>query len=203
MAKPTQQAVQSLPAFATIDQLVAYSHNTIDPADPTAQLMLDASSNLIRRYCGWHVYPSVIFDLTMDGPGGTVLQLPSKYVTDVASITEAGLVTDPSVYRWSQLGEVERSQQYWQNGAWNSWWTLGYRTIEVGFTSGYTDPPPELTTMVMSMTARALASPTGATREQAGGVMVQYGLTSTHAAGGLALMTNDMELLDPYRIVGA
>lgn len=203
MAQAAQQQATDLPSFATMPQLVAYSHNLIDPADVTAQLMLDAASNLIRHYCGWHIYPSVALALTMDGPGGTVLQLPSKYVTDVASVTESGLVTDPGVYRWSQLGEIERSSAFWQNGAWRSWWTLGFRLIEVSFTSGYDVPPPELTTMVLSMTARALASPTGATREQAGGVMVQYALSSTHAAGGLALMTNDMELLDPYRIVGA
>jgi len=203
MAEAAQQAVQTYPPFATMPQLVAYSHNNIDPSDPTAELMLDAGSSLIRRYCGWHIYASVVFDLIMDGPGGTVLQLPSKYVTDVASITEAGTVTDPTAYRWSELGEVERSLPLWQSGLWASWWTQGYRLIEVAFTSGYDDPPPELATMVMSMTSRALASPTGATREQAGNVSIQYALSSTHAAGGLALMENDKELLDPYRIVGA
>lgn len=202
MAETAQQQTD-LPPFAIMQQLVAYSHQAIDPADPTAALMLDAASNLIRRFCGWHIYPSVAMVLIVDGPGGTVLQLPTRYLTDVASITEAGQVTDPSVYRWSQLGEVERSSPFWQNGYWVNFWKQGFRLIEVSFTSGYDTPPPELTTMVMSMTARALASPTGVTREQAGGVAVQYGLTSTHSSGGLALMTNDMEMLQPYRIVGA
>lgn len=203
MVEAAQQMVEHLPPFATMQQMVAWSRGTIDPADATAALMLDASSSLIRRYCGWHIYPSVAFALTMDGPGGTVLQLPSKHVTDVSSVTEAGVVTDTSVYRWSELGEIERSTEFWQNGRWNSIWARGYRTIVATFTSGYDDPPPELSTMAMSMTARTLASPTGATREQAGGVAIQYALSSTHAAGGLALMENDMQLLEPYRIVGA
>jgi len=203
MVEAAQQVVEDLPPFATGAQLAAYSKGQIDASDPTAQLMLDAASSLIRRYCGWHIYPSVEFDLTMDGPGGTILQLPSKYLTDVASITEAGTLTDASAYRWSQLGEVERATTFWQSGHWGSWWTLGYRTIQAAFTSGYADPPPELATMAMSMTSRALSSPTGATREQAGNVSIQYALSSSGAAGGLALMENDMAQLDPYRIVGA
>jgi hypothetical protein len=203
MVQTAQQVVADLPPFATMDQMVAYSHGAIDPSDPTAELMLEAASNLVRRYCGWHIYPSVEFDLVMDGPGGLTLQLPSKYVTDVATVTESGTVTDPSLYRWSELGEVERAQAYWNNGAWFGWWVTGFRLLEVVFTSGYDEAPPELATMVMSLTARALASPTGATREQAGGVMVMYALSSTHAAGGLALMENDLATLDAYRIVGA
>lgn len=203
MVDAAQQVVTDLPPFATMQQLVDYSHSAIDPADPTAALMLEAASNMIRRYCGWHIYPSVVFDLVMDGPGGTVLQLPSKYVTAVTSITEAGSLTDAGAYRWSQLGEVERSVVFWQSGTWGSAWTRGYRTIEANFTSGYDEAPAELSMMVLTMTARALASPTGATREQAGQVSVQYALSSTHASGGLALMSNDLEQLDPYRIVGA
>lgn len=195
--------IADLPPFATPQQLAAYSHNNIDPADPTAQLMLDAASNAIRRYCGWHIFPKLDFDLTMDGPGGRVLQLPSKYLTDVAGITESGLVLDPAAYRWSQLGEVERTTAYWENGHWASLWAWGFGLLLVSFTSGYDEAPPELTTAVLGMVSRALASPTGATREQAGGVMVQYGLTSTHAAGGLALMSNELEQVEPYRIVGA
>jgi hypothetical protein len=203
MVEAVQQVVTDLPPFATMTQLVAYSQQRISPTDPTAELMLAAASNMIRRYCGWHIYPSVEFDLVMDGPGGSVLQLPSRYLTDVTSITEGGLLTDSSAYRWSQLGEVERAQPYWMSGRWINWWPLGYRSVEVAFTSGYDEAPPELATMVLGMTARALSSPTGATREQAGQVSVQYALSSQHAAGGLALMANDLEQLDPYRIVGA
>jgi hypothetical protein len=203
MVQTAQQVVADLPPFATMAQMVVYSRGSIDSSDPTAELMLDAVSNLIRRHCGWHIYPSVEFDLVMDGPGGVTLQLPSKYVTDVASITENGTLTDPTVYAWSQLGEVQRSQAYWNNGVWFGWWVTGFRSIEAVFTSGYDEAPPELAVMVMSLTARALSSPAGVTREAAGGVSVQYALSSTHTGGGLALMENDLATLDAYRIVGA
>lgn len=200
MAQAVQQQVTDLAPFASMAQLVAYSHNSIDPSDPTAEVMLEATSNMIRRYCGWHIYPSVEFDLTMDAPGGRVLQLPSRYVTDVASISAAGTLTDPGVYRWSQLGEVERVTTWWGPTA---FWPTGFRLLQVAFTSGYEDPPAELTALVLSVVSRALVNPSGVTREQAGGVLVQYSQTAPSASGGLTLMANELQQLEPYRIVGA
>ena len=58
-----------------------------------------AACDAVRGYCEWHIAPSVTETLTLDGPGGSVLHLPSAHVTAVASVTNDGaVIADP---QWS------------------------------------------------------------------------------------------------------
>jgi hypothetical protein len=50
----------------------------------------------VRAFCGWHIAPEVTETLTLDGPGGYVLVLPTLHLVDLVSVTNDGTaITDP------------------------------------------------------------------------------------------------------------
>ena len=53
-------------------------------ADLGPQWWVRAAQGAVRRYCGWHVAPSITETLRLDGYGGRVLTLPSKHITAIA-----------------------------------------------------------------------------------------------------------------------
>ena len=44
----------------------------------------------VRAYCGWHIAPVVTETLTLDGPGGHLLVLPTLRLVDLLSVTNEG-----------------------------------------------------------------------------------------------------------------
>lgn len=184
---------EPFPPLATPQQVADYSAGTIISTDPRLGDMLDGVSAAIRRYCGWHITPSVDSTVTLDGPGTPELDLPSLHVTAVASITECDQVIDPTLWTWSELGQVRLHRGRF---------THHYRAITAEFTHGY-DYAPELTQVVLSAVARMLAAPSGNVQERAGDVLVKHAETATGAAGGLVFLQPEYQVLDSYRIVGA
>lgn len=68
------------------------------PANAVAERLLKAALVAARNDTGWHVSPVKSETVTVDGPGGIRLQLPSKRIVSITSITENGVVLDPSAY---------------------------------------------------------------------------------------------------------
>lgn len=182
----------ALQDFVTAADLAVYSNGKISSADPRVNPALAGVSRAVRRYCGWHIGPSVSETLLLDGPGGRVLDLPSLNVADVASVTQNDTLLDPSSYRWSALGSIKLN---------TGWWTEDYRAISVVLTHGY-DDFEDVQETVKAIVMRALMSPTGATREQAGQVSVSWAITAPGVSGGLAILEHERAALDSYRIVG-
>lgn len=59
---------------------------------------------VVRDYCRWHVAPEVTEEVTVDGPGGAVLHLPTLRLVELSSITNDGEpVADPD---WLTSGMV-------------------------------------------------------------------------------------------------
>lgn len=56
-----------------------------------AGFKMGAAQAAIRRYCGWHVAPSVTRTIRLDGHGGDSLLLPSKHVTALSSLKLDGV----------------------------------------------------------------------------------------------------------------
>jgi hypothetical protein len=44
-----------------------------------------------RRYCGWHVTPAVTETITVDGPGGRVVSLPTMHLNELTEVIEDGV----------------------------------------------------------------------------------------------------------------
>lgn len=132
----------------------------------------------IREYCGWHIGPEVEETVTIDGPGGCLLMLPTQRLVDLSSLTSDGTtVTDPE---WSQSGMVRGRR-----------WSSKFRGITVTMTHGYRDWPDELTTLAVNLIGAS--SRGGATDVTSGPHRVRF-------EGYLS--PSQLETLDRYRLVG-
>lgn len=185
-----------LDPFADAQTLSEYTKGAISINDPRVEGALAGASAAIRRYCGWHVAPVVTETLTLDGPGGRVLSLPTLNVSAVGPVVEdTTSLTDSTDYRWSADGSVKRKSGYWSDD---------YRILTVTLTHGYfLQDVPDVVRVILAVVARELSSPTGATREQAGAVSVSWAISSPGVSGGIALLQHERDVLDHYRIEGA
>ncbi|POH63953.1 hypothetical protein C3B59_10440 [Cryobacterium zongtaii] len=181
-------------ALASAADLATYSKGAISASDPRAGDALEGATTAIRNYCGWHVTPVETSELVLDGPGGRLLSLPTKNLHGIASLVEddAALV-DNVDFRWSADGSVKRKHALWSDE---------FRIIEATISHGYAEAA-DLKRVVLSVVARELSSPTGATREQAGAVSISWALSAPGVSGGIALLQNERSILDFYRIEDA
>jgi hypothetical protein len=112
------------------------------PGAPFTDAIVDAAVATVRSIAGWHIAPSRPVDpetevetVTVDGRGGSVLYLPTRYLTDVIEIRD--LTGDSPVilidWRASTTGKLTRYC-----------WPYGLGTIEADIVHGYPVCPPEL-----------------------------------------------------------
>ena len=121
-----------MPELSTAD-VETFTGGRLAADNPVVQDILDAALVRARNYVGWAVSPVVAGDtVTLDGPGGTDLFLPTGKVGSVASVVENGATVDPSNYVVS--ANVPR-MLYRKNG----YWTREYAGITVTYTHGFTE----------------------------------------------------------------
>lgn len=145
---------------------------------------------LVRGYCGWHIAPSREETVTLHTWGGTYLPLPSLYVTAVGTVTEAGteLALDEG-YAW--LAPTSTLSRY-------SWgWDAD---VDVTFTHGYDEVPPEVTAVVQAVAQRAVENPGSRPRAQAGPFADSFSQVGFNQAPALALLDAEKDILSRYRI---
>lgn len=151
-------------------------------ADP-----VEAATQAIRDYCGWHVAPAQQDTLILDGTGTDTILLPSRLVVDVVSVKVRGEELAQSAYEWSTIGALRRL-----GGVWPS----AYRSIEVILEHGFTDMSV-LADVVQSIAARVRMDPTGAVSSQRAGTQ-HVGFFKGQTGGGL--LESEKARLDPYRL---
>lgn len=78
----------------TIADVRAYSARLSAFDDTTLQSLLYSALPAARRYCGWSVTPVETVELTVDGPGGHVLSLPTMSLLAITALTEEGVALD-------------------------------------------------------------------------------------------------------------
>ena len=128
-------------ADLTTADLESYTKGKLLQGDRETYRFLNSARTLVRNYCQWHVTPPITETLTLDGPGDWVLYLPSKFVTNIASIVEDGVTLNVSTdISWSQHGEVIKPTA---NALWNRVWSSKFRSIVVTLTHGYAEPDAE------------------------------------------------------------
>lgn len=105
-------------------------------SEEAAQAALDAVLAAARRYCGWHVSPIREGDeLTLDGPGGGVLDLPTRKLNALTEVVEGGTTLDVTKLDWAQDGPHGAPVRK-QSGA---RWSCRYRSIVVTIDHGFTE----------------------------------------------------------------
>ena len=166
----------------TADDIAAASNGQVVAGDPRIELLLDGAYAAVAALCGWHVTPSLTHTLVLDGTGGKFLNLPSMHVTDVSEVRVNG---EPVAgYTWSEAGLLALDQGVFPDR---------FRSVQVTMTDGYKSAPA-VVAVIQSMVLGALASPMGATREQAGSISVTWG------RAGPSLNASDRAALAPYTL---
>lgn len=189
-------AITELPPLASPAQLEDFTKGKVKADDARVGNALAAVSRSIRRRAGWHIAPAVTaHTLVLDGPGGTVLSLPTLSLVTLTALTEAGTVIDPAtgVYLSRATGLVKKRD--------GSSWTSNYGEIVVTMDHGE-EEVPELADLALRLAARGLASPMGATREQAGALSVNWSMVTQGVAAGITPTADERSLMDSYRLTG-
>lgn len=157
--------------------------------NPRVEAALNAASQAVRNYCGWHISPSI--DCTAKPAGGaSVMRLPAGYVSEINSVKENGnTVTD---YEWREDGLIKRGYP----------WTAAWGGIEVEYTAGYdANAVPDLVEAVCAITSGVLSVSAGVSSESADGVSVSYSQSASSIANSL---TSQMKCaLEPYKVVNS
>ncbi|MFF1820390.1 hypothetical protein ACFVWG_24000 [Kribbella sp. NPDC058245] len=154
----------------------------LTPAEATARAEAD-----VRAYCGWHIAPAKTETLTLDGPGGALLVLPSLRVSSVASVTDNATQLDPAGFAWSAAGVVRLTGRAW---------TEALRGVTVTLTHGYAEMPLDVTAVIERLAARAVDG--SSLYSQVGAVAYASGEDGLPASGSLT--TLDRMVLDRYRL---
>lgn len=144
---------------------------------------LDGVIAAVRSYCGWHVAPAYVETFVVDGPGGTVLALPTLRLNDVTSITENDVVLTVADIEWSRDGTLRKGR-----------WTTRYRGVTVVASHGYATVPADLVAVVLDAVSRAVSVPAGQVAEKFG--PFEYG----GSQGGVQFFEHELAVLDRYRL---
>jgi hypothetical protein len=188
-------AIADIPDFATPEEVEAFTKGQVDSTDERVQDAIKAVTLSIRREAGWHIGPVVTdHTLTLDGPGGTKLNLPTGKLLELKSLTHLGtaLDVDGEDLDWSELGLVEL-----RNG---TLWTNRYRKIVAVLDHGY-DDYSDLKFLTLGLASRGLSSPFGATREQAGSMSIQWATPQSGVAGGIVPTSVELSIVNRYKLV--
>lgn len=184
-----------LPSLVTPEEFSEWAGGKIRAEDPRVEPLLAGASAGIRRWCGWHIAPVLEETLTGDGPGGRLILLPTGRLLSVLSATNGGHPVDVSALDYSRQGMIELRDDG------GTFWASRFGAVSVRVRHGYDlADVPDVAQIVKQITANALASPMGATREQAGTVSVAWSTTAPGVAGGLSLLQRDLDVLAAYRI---
>lgn len=185
-----QQATESLPPFASPQQLELFTKRKIKAAEPRVIEALRAVSSEIRREAGWHIWPVLEnHELVLDGSGGRVQPVPTLHLLKVNSASSAGVDIPPESIDHSRLGLLEIVGPHL--------WTRRYSQVLLNIDHGH-EQVEELKGLCLSITARALASPLGATREGAGSLSVNWGMTSS-VSGGIIPTAAELATITRYK----
>jgi len=159
-----------------------------------AQSAIDQATALVRRYCGWHVTPSVSETVTLDGPECSTQILPSLHVTAVTSVTVDGVLLAVGDYSWSEIGVIEYAR-FGPFFASASRWPTGLGKVVVVMTHGY-DEAPDLARLIMAQADRGQNVPDRVRSTQMGP------RSETYTTDGQEYSMSELAVLDRYRLPG-
>ena len=161
---------------------------------------LEAASAGIRDYVGWHLYPSAecsveinMLDEIVERTGVDLLvQLPTKYLSEVESVTLGGAAYDFSFKTNGILRVYEVPR------------VLDRRLVlAVNYTAGLPDElMGGIAELVAHRVTHSLVSSYGGTNETAGGVSITYNAAWINNSRATALPDDNKEVLAPYRLQG-
>ncbi|WP_374159082.1 hypothetical protein ACEWX3_07620 [Mycobacterium sp. G7A2] len=185
-------------AELTTQDVHAYTGGRLaSSADETTRL-LNTALNLARRYCGWHVTPVQTETVVMDGPGSTLLVLPTLQLESLTAIVEDGVTVDLDYVGHSPRGLLLKKPGYVGGG--NGYrWSSAYSGISVTMTHGFEEAPEWQSAVLSYVDRTSLAIGSVGQRENVG----PFSFSEKPAAAGSAFTDEERMLLDLYRLEAA
>jgi len=173
--------------FATKEQMEQRSQGAIPASTPFLEDELKAATELIRGYCRWHI-ATLETDLVYRARTRfrEEVWLPAM---QIASIQEVSINGTPV----ADVASIDFDPA-------TGWVNVRATAAVIKFTAGYEAVPADLVSLTLQIAARALGSPLGFVREQAGAVGVTHSQITSNVAGGSVLFPHEMAQLDAYRI---
>ena len=189
-----EEGLEFLPDMLTREEyadLTAGKYGTDRRIPPT----IKAASAAARAYVGWHLYPALSCEFEADRlDTGRVVQLPSRYVSAVESVTVDGRELEPEEYAFKTSGLLYLKRPPARKG-WND--------IKVRFVSGLPEAHMAAVKELLGhQITHAMAQSYGVQSEAAGGVSVTYNATWANGARATALPDDGKETLAAYRLQG-
>jgi len=156
---------------------------------PSVDANVAAAEGLVRRFCKWHIGPSLTEVVVVDGSGAAVQMLPTLMLTDVVAATSDGTTLNVATdFDWSANGYLEMVDGVWSRRL---------RGVTATITHGYDVMPDEVQALIDRLAQRILDDP---------GMVVQAGQVRYGASGPIAptgvLTDDDRRVLRPYRLPG-
>jgi len=169
-----------------------YTSGRLAADNPETQRLLSAGLAAARRFCGWHVAPvKQNQEVTLDGPGGKLLVLPTLALVELTSVEEDGVALDvDNDLRVSPRGLVQKRS--------GGLWCRHYGAVQVTMTHGY-EEAPGFNAAVLSFVDRSSLAPSGGRANVIG--PFQYPVEAMAAAS--AFSTVERSLLEQYRLESA
>jgi hypothetical protein len=166
----------------------AFTAGRLHRDDPETQRQIDVALGTARRYCGWHVTPSIEETVILDGPGGPTLVLPTLHVGVISEIVECGTHVEIADVTWSRRGMVAKRS--------GGRWTTEFSGIQVTYTHGF-DTVADFDSMIRAAIGRGGFESADANVRVIG--PFQYGTDSASAAGP-SFSLAERDILDLYRL---
>lgn len=135
----------------------AFTEGRLNRDDAETLRQLDAALAAARGYCGWHVTPVLTATpVTLDGPGGVLLALPTKALSGIVELAEDGVELDVDTLEWSLLGLVRKP--------YGQLWTTRFSGVTATITHGYASAPDFESAVLSAIERGAFAAGGGAPR---------------------------------------
>lgn len=173
--------------LATVD-VERYTGGRIDKDDPETTALLARGLAAARRFCGWHVTPLQGDDVvTIDGPGGRLLVLPTLQLAQLKEVTEDGSAIAVSDLYVSARGLVHKKS--------GGCWSRHFGAITVKMDHGF-DDAPDFQAAVLSWIDRASLAPTGGRAR----VIGPFQYADETMAARSTFTASELSLLERYRL---
>lgn len=184
-----------MPELSVAD-VTAYTSGRLVAGTETTRL-LAAALAAARKYCGWHVMPSLVGHVvTVDGSNDAVLPLPTLSLTTLTSVVEDGVTLSVPDLVWS-TGRTLRKRSGVR-------WTWKYGAVVVTMTHGFTTVPDWDAAVLAMIDEMSLSVGSGSggsggvKRNRVDDVEREWFTAVTGAAAAAA--TSVAGLLDQYRL---
>ncbi|SRX93565.1 hypothetical protein MSP7336_01804 [Mycobacterium shimoidei] len=180
----------------TVDDVEQYTKGRLVAGNPETERILDAALDAARRFCGWHVTPVITDEVTLDGPGGHVLSLPTMRLVELTELSEDGTALNVDDLAVSPRGLVQKRCGRWSHN---------YGSITAKMKHGYDEATDfqaavlELVDRMASQVGKVIGNSGPPVEERVDDVVMRWVLTisSNH---DLFDMLNHT-LLDRYRLL--